>query len=238
MRPRLLDLFCGAGGCAMGYHRSGFDVFGVDHESQPHYPFDFFKADALMFLKNLIHDRGCPEENGGIDLEDFAVIHASPPCQAYSVGKNMWKNRLPDDRHPDLVDATRKLLIRAGKHYVIENVEGSPLHDPLTLCGDMFGLGVKRHRLFECSVAMWHPDPCRRRHPEYFVSVFGGGALSRTPSGGWSNGRGNFMQKRHHVKHKDAERAMGIDWMTRDELSQAIPPAYTEWIGKQLIKMI
>ena len=217
-KPRLLDLFCGAGGAAMGYHRAGFDVIGVDLHPQPHYPFEFHQADAMTF-----------------PLDGFDAVHASPPCQAYSAGKNMWKGRLPEDRHPDLVDATRARLVASGLPYVIENVEGAPLTNYVVLCGDMFGLGVKRHRLFETSFFIWNPPVCRRSHPDFEVSVFGGGALSRTPSGGWTKGTGNFMQRRVHVAHERAKVAMGIDWMGRDELSQAIPPAYTEWIGTQLL---
>jgi DNA (cytosine-5)-methyltransferase 1 len=218
-RPRLLDLFCGAGGCSVGYHRAGFDVVGVDLHPQPRYPYEFVQADALTF-----------------PLDGFDAVHASPPCQAYSAGRNMWKGRLPDDRHPDLVDATRARLIAAEAPYVIENVEGAPLTNYVVLCGDMFGLGVKRHRLFETSFFIWNPPICRASHPDFVASVFGNGALSRTPRGGTTtHGTGNFMQQRVHVTHEEAKRAMGIDWMTRDELSQAIPPAYTEWIGEQLL---
>lgn len=204
----------------MGYHRAGFDVVGVDISPQPRYPFEFHQADALEF-----------------PLEGFDAIHASPPCQAYSAGRNMWKGRLPDDRHPDLVAATRERLESAGVPYVIENVEGAPLTGWVTvLCGDMFGLGVKRHRLFETSWFIWAPPTCRSEHPDFIVSVFGGGALSRTPEGGTTtHGTGNFMQRRTHIPHEVAKEAMGIDWMNRDELSQAIPPAYTEWIGRQLL---
>jgi DNA (cytosine-5)-methyltransferase 1 len=221
VRPRLLDLFCKAGGCSVGYHRAGFDVIGVDIEPQPRYPFPFVQADAL---------------NPPFDLSEFDAIHASPPCQAYSAGRNMWKGRLPDDRHPDLVESTRRLLKASGRPYVIENVEGAPLVEPVVLCGDMFGLGVKRHRLFETSFFIWNPPRCRSSHPEFVVSVFGGGALSRTPPGGTTtHGTGNFMQRRVHVAHEKAKAAMGIGWMTRDELSQAIPPAYTEWLGRELL---
>lgn len=221
-KPRLLDLFCGAGGAAMGYHRAGFEVVGVDLNPQPNYPFEFHQADAMTF-----------------ELPGFDAIHASPPCQAYSAGKNMWHGRLPADRHPDLVDATRARLVAVGVPYVIENVEGAPLENFVVLCGDMFGLGVKRHRLFETSFMIWNPPVCRRSHPDFIVSVFGGGALSRTPPGGTTtHGTGNFMQKRTHIPIAVAKEAMGIDWMKRHELSQAIPPAYTEFIGGQLLAAI
>jgi len=208
-RPRLLDLFCGAGGAAVGYHRAGFDVVGVDKEPQSHYPFELVHADAMTY-----------------PLSGFDAIHASPPCQAYSAGRNIWKGRLPDDRHPDLVAPTRARLIAAGVPYVIENVIGSPLINWTMLCGDMFGLGVRRHRLFETSFVIWGPPVCRQRHPDFFVSVFGGGAKAK------KSGRG-FPKT--NVVHADASAAMGIDWMKRDELSQAIPPAYTQFIGEQLL---
>lgn len=219
MKPRLLDLFCGAGGAAMGYSRAGFEVVGVDINPQKNYPFEFHQADAMTF-----------------PLEGFDAIHASPPCQAFSAGKNMWKGRLADDRHPDLVAATRERLKASGLPYVIENVEGSPLTDYITLCGDMFGLGVKRHRLFETSFFIWNQPVCRPGHPDFVVSVFGGSGLSRTPVGGsTTHGTGNFMQRRTHVPFAMSKAAMGIDWMIRDELSQAIPPAYTFFIGKHLM---
>lgn len=195
----------------MGYHRAGFEVVGVDVEPQPRYPFEFHQADAMMF-----------------PLDGFDAIHASPPCQAYSAGKNIWKGRLPEDRHPDLVAATRERLVAAGVPWVIENVVGAPLTNYVVLCGDMFGLGVKRHRLFETSFMVWAPPQCRRQHPHFFVSVFGGGAKAR------KTGRG-FPKT--NVVHGEASRAMGIDWMARGELSQAIPPAYTEWIGRRLIEV-
>ncbi len=119
-----------------------------------------------------------------------------------------------------------------GLPWVIENVKGAPLVDPITLCGDTFGLGVKRHRLFESNVFLWNPPACRPDHPAMVVSVFGGGGLSRTPPGG---SRVNFMQRRIHIAHAECSTHMGIDWMNSDELSQAIPPAYTEWVGERLL---
>lgn len=196
----------------MGYHRAGFDVVGVDLEPQPRYPFEFHQADAMTH-----------------SLAGFDAIHASPPCQAYSAGRNIWKGRLPEHRHPDLVAGTRARLAGAGVPYVIENVVGAPLANYVVLCGDMFGLGVKRHRLFETSFMVWNPPACRSNHPDFYVSVFGGGAKAR------KTGRG-FPKT--NVVHARASAAMGIDWMTRDELSQAIPPAYTEHIGRQLLQAI
>jgi DNA (cytosine-5)-methyltransferase 1 len=217
-RPRLLDLFCGAGGSAVGYHRAGFDVVGVDIAPQPNYPFEFHQADALTF-----------------PLDGYDAIHASPVCSLFTVGRNMWKGRLPDDRHVDLLTPTRARLVDQPALWIIENVPGAPMRRDLQLCGSQFGLGVRRHRWFEFSVALFALiHPCS--HHYEIVSVFGGGALSATPRGGSRpGGIHRTMQSRRHVAHVVASQAMGIDWMTRDELSQAIPPAYTEFIGGQLL---
>jgi DNA (cytosine-5)-methyltransferase 1 len=215
-RPLLLDLFCGAGGAAMGYHRAGFDVVGVDIKPQPHYPFDFVRSDALALLTE-----------ADIDSWPFqvAVIHASPPCQAYSTTKTLHSTK-----YPTLIPEVRGLLRTTGLPYVIENVVGAPLNNPIRLCGSSFGLGVRRHRLFETNwivmaspcVHPWQPEP---------IDVTGTGARRRgaRPGGGGGNSR----------KPRDLEEArssMGIDWMTRRELSEAIPPAYTEFIGQQLLE--
>ena len=210
-RPRLLDLFCGAGGAAMGYHRAGFDVVGVDNRPQPNYPFAFRRADALAVLE--------AEVVYGID-----AIHASPPCQSYS--------RMHGSRGPDLISQTRELLEDIGLPYVIENVEGAPLRDPILLCGSMFDLDVKRHRLFE---AIWplrdHPWPCRHGiwSPRFDVQDHGKHYKSRTVP---VFGTGGGKAAEHWAE------AMGIDWMTRDELSQAVPPAYTEFIGAELLRQL
>jgi DNA (cytosine-5)-methyltransferase 1 len=222
----LLDLFCGAGGAAMGYHRAGFEVIGVDIRPQPHFPFRFVEMDVLKIN---------PDYLPGIE-----AIHASPPCQAHTAGRNIWKSRLDPDRHDDLVGETRELLKASGLPYVIENVVGAPLIEPWLLCGQALGLGVKRHRLFETTFPLMVP-PCPEGHPGDWISVFGGGALSRTPPGGQGrvdgkhNGKGAY-DGRTHIPHVDAAQAMEIDWMTRDELSNAIPPAYTELIGHQLMQ--
>lgn len=211
-KPRLLDLFCGAGGAAMGYHRAGFDVVGVDIKPQPHYPFEFYQADALDLL-----------EWGPSLPGTFDVIHASPPCQAYSVAvteKAGW---------PDLLPQTRELLEATGLPWVIENVPGAPMRADYMLCGSMFDLpGLRRHRLFETS---WHgfalTPPCR--HDFDHVSVVGHGPDHHSPFADL-RGPGKWRELKHQ--------AMGIDWMTRDELSQAIPPAYTEYIGGRLLALV
>jgi DNA (cytosine-5)-methyltransferase 1 len=210
-RPRLLDLFCGAGGCSVGYHRAGFDVVGVDNRPQPRYPYEFHQADALTF-----------------PLDGFDVVHASPPCQAYSIANNIHGR----DDHPDLIGPIRERLLKWGGPYVIENVPGAPLRNPMTLCGLSFGLNVKRHRLFESNVWMMIP-PCGS-HAGDWLLVFGHTVLERGKTVGKAKGGGNVIRRRH-VGTDRGRAAMGIDWMTRDELSQAIPPAYTEYIGAQLL---
>jgi DNA (cytosine-5)-methyltransferase 1 len=205
VKPRLLDLFCGAGGAAMGYHRAGFEVVGVDIKPQPHYPFEFHQADALTF-----------------PLDGFDAIHASPPCQAYSVTRSLRKRV-----HPDLVDPTRERLIAAGIPWVMENVKGAPLRNALVLCGTMFdGLRVYRHRLFEAEPPIYFP-PLACNHS--FVMPASKGEYHRLDEQAFITAVG------HNFQASSGRVAMGIDWMTRDELSQAIPPAYTEWIGRQLI---
>ena len=211
MRPRLLDLFCGAGGAAMGYHRAGFDVVGVDINPQPHYPFEFHQADAMTY-----------------PLDGFDAIHASPPCQAYSSlhGFNATE-------FPRLIDPTRNRLLAADVPYVIENVVGAPLIAPVRLCGSSFGLRVWRHRLFEMTNPPAIVPPCSHHEFPRPIDVTGtGGASGRprtTPGGGLSRKPRNLAEARD---------AMGIDWMTRRELREAIPPAMTEWLGPFLLAAI
>jgi DNA (cytosine-5)-methyltransferase 1 len=210
-KPRLLDLFCGAGGASMGYAQAGFEVVGVDIKPQPHYPFVFIQGDAATF-----------------PLKGFDVIHASPPCQAYSA-----LNARHRRAYPELVEITRARLAATGVCYVIENVVGAPLNASLLLCGTMFpGLRVLRHRLFESNVFLWQPlhydhplvytHDRRKAHYKFldertaFVQVTGGGNCSKAA----------------------AQDAMGIDWMTKAEMNEAIPPAYTRFIGDQLMDVL
>jgi DNA (cytosine-5)-methyltransferase 1 len=218
-RPLLLDLFCGAGGAAMGYHRAGFDeIVGVDIKPMKRYPFQFVQGDALEYLA--AHGR------------EFDAIHASPPCQAFTALKSMWNAK----EHADLVAPTRELLKKIGRPYVIENVPGAPLIRPIMLCGTMFGLGVKnaelrRHRLFELGFK-WGAmiPPCAHYHRGIVCGVYGGHGRDRRRLPARDGLQG--------FPHADRAAAMGIDWMEGNGLSQAIPPAYTEFIGRQLIQAL
>jgi DNA (cytosine-5)-methyltransferase 1 len=216
VKPRLLDLFCGAGGCSVGYHRAGFDVVGVDIAPQPNYPFEFHRADALTF-----------------PLDGFDAIHASPPCQAFSVATKAWNGRIKRAAHPDLLPSMRARLQEWGRPYAIENVPGAPLENAVQLCGSSFGLAVRRHRLFESNVPIMAP-PCahhlqtERKYPPTrsdrvnlspVVSVFGAGGGRAKNAALWAE-------------------AMRIDWMDKRELAQAIPPAYTEHIGHYLLAAV
>jgi DNA (cytosine-5)-methyltransferase 1 len=211
---RLLDLYSGAGGAARGYQHAGFTVTGVDHRPRPRYAGDeFVQADALEYLA----------EHGA----RFDAIHASPPCQAYSIANNIH-GRVD---HPDLIEATRAALVATGRPYVIENVPGAPLRNPMTLCGLSFGLGVKRHRLFESNVFMLAP-PCAGHRGDWLI-VYGNSVMERGHVVGKAKGGGNSIRHKRVGLEKGCA-AMGIDWMTQRELSQAIPPPFTRYIGEQL----
>lgn len=210
--PRLLDLFCCAGGAAMGYSRAGFEVVGVDIDPQPKYPFEFIQGDALAL------DAGF--------LAGFDAIHASPPCQSYS---DLAKRNGNGHMWPRLIEPVRKMLIATGLPYIIENVEGAPLVDPVVLCGTMFPqLRVIRHRLFETNFALSAPP--HGKHPLVFTHDRRKrhyGQLDQDRSFVQVTGGGNCTIA-------NARDAMGIDWMTKGELNEAIPPAYTEFIGTRL----
>lgn len=209
-RPRLLDLFCGAGGAAMGYHRAGFDVVGVDVAPQPRYPFRFIQADALDYAtENAWH---------------FDAIHASPPCQRFSAMSSCRPGLA--DNYSDYIAATRDLLDEAHMPYVIENVPGAPLRTDLTLCGFMFGLELYRHRIFEISGGDLFVAPV---HPAH--------TMPASKAGHWTPG--TVMSVSGHIAPiAKAREVMGIDWMSRDELAEAIPPAYTEHIGAELLDAV
>jgi DNA (cytosine-5)-methyltransferase 1 len=213
----MLDLFCCAGGAGVGYYQAGFEVVGVDIDPQPNYPLPFFQADVMGLDPKL--------------LELFDAIHASPPCQSYS---DLAKRNKNADKWPRLVEPVREMLIASGRPYVIENVEGAPLINPVVLCGTMFKeLRVIRHRLFETNWPLTQP-PHTKKHPlvhtldkrkahygktdQYkdYVQVTGGGNCSV----------------------EAARSAMGIDWMTKKEMNEAIPPAYARYIGEQLLNYL
>jgi DNA (cytosine-5)-methyltransferase 1 len=216
--PRLLDLFCKAGGAGMGYHRAGFDVTGVDIEPQPNYPFEFVQADACKYL----YDCG----------ETFDAVHASPPCQENVRGMAAVNRTLGRELdHASLIRPTRVLLQQIGVLYVIENVEGADLLAPVRLCGSSFGLPIRRHRLFESNVLLMVP-PCehdREREKKYWTSWIKDGERQRAAV---VQVYGNGGEREQWGP------ALGIDWMTPDELAQAIPPAYTEHIGRQLMEHV
>jgi len=201
---KILDLFCGAGGAAMGLHRAfpQAEIIGIDINEQKHYPFRFVLTDAMIY-----------------SLDGFDLIWASPPCQGYSVTKSVWRRE-----YPKLIPAIRERLQKSGAWYVIENVPGAPLNNSVTLCGTMFGLNVIRHRLFECNPRIDFP-PASCNHHKKVVSA------GREP-----NDRQFHSVTGHHSGVQKAREAMGIDWMTQKELSQAVPPAYSEWIGNELKK--
>lgn len=229
-RYRLLDLFGGAGGCAMGYMQAGFLVVSVDNRPMPRNPAHrFVQADALEFAREHGHR--------------FDAIHWSPPCQRFSAMSARWPDRR--EQHPDLIGPSRELSLLLGKPYIIENVTGAPLQNPIMLCGTMFGLGtregsqLRRHRLFESNVPIFPPRSCAHNDGSP-IGVYGGGQhpARRRPAtiGVWGNAGGTSA--RDGLAHYGAEarrEAMGIDWMKGKELSQSIPPAYTRWLGRQVI---
>lgn len=228
-RPRLLDLFCGAGGASVGYHRAGFDVVGVDIEPQPDYPFGFHQGDALFVLYCLIHKGGStfihPDgRHEFLALSDFDAVHASPPCQAScALTKGTNKGR----EYVNLIPATREALAALRLPTVIENVQGADVRRDLTLCGELFGLGVIRHRYFELSGFPAH-QPAHRKHR---------GRVSGYRHGQWYTGPYVAVYGEGGGKGTVPEwqAAMGIDWTdSRKSIAEAIPPAYAEYIGHQL----
>lgn len=235
MRPKLLDLFCGAGGAAMGYHRAGFEVVGVDVKPQPRYPFEFIQGDAIETLGVLVAGGFIQSVDHRYSLADFDAFHASPPCQAYSTAVTSDGSKWAGTKgksEPALIGTVRNLLHSAwpSKPWVMENVMGSrkELHGSLLLCGTMFGLPIPRHRIFEMRDLAMSPY-----HPKCT-----GVAKRYAEERGWDprdmtvTGKG----RRAGTSQRWAE-IMGIDWMTQHEMREAIPPAYTEYLGKWLINV-
>lgn len=221
-RPRLLDLFCCAGGAGMGYRQAGFEVVGVDIEPRKRYPFEFIQADALSLTPDF--------------LAQFDAIHASPPCQFGTALRHAPGTKKD---HLNLIPATRAMLQATGRPYIIENVEDVRPHliDPLLLCGSMFGLQaqgcqLRRHRLFESNIPLRAPWGCQHWNP--VIGVYGGHARKRSAAHGGRRTR-DVWEGGHAQAAKEA---MGMDWATLHEMSEAIPPAFTRWLGGLLIEAL
>lgn len=239
MRRKLLDLYCCAGGAAKGYTDAGFDVYGVDLDKQPRYPYAFKRADVIRVLTDLIFGIGVDftHKDGTVEtlhLSDFDAIHASPPCQAFSK-----TNTLHDNKHPELIEPTRDLLNQIGIPWIMENVVGAPLINPIMIEGRHFGMSAPdvdgvmlklvRPRLFESNFPLlapttWFPNPTY-----ITASIYGNG-------GSWSprwrdspDRRGGYI-----IGKAVGSKLLNVDWMTKNELSQCIPPKFCEFVGTQL----
>jgi DNA (cytosine-5)-methyltransferase 1 len=206
---KLLDLFCGVGGASVGYAQAGFEVHGVDLKHGKRYPFTYLRADVLDVLRD--------DEF----IQQFDVIHASPPCQTHSITQHLRNAQGKSTSKIDLIPETRAALIASGKPYIIENVVGSPLINPIQLCGSSFGLQVRRHRLFESNMKL-QGSQCNHKAQGRPVGVYGS-LNDEIPNGG-----------RTAKTIDEARKAMGMDWAIWTELVEAIPPAFTKYLGKQL----
>jgi DNA (cytosine-5)-methyltransferase 1 len=204
-RPFLVDLYCCGGGAGMGLHRAGFNVVGVDKEKQPHYPFPFLQADVLE-----------------LDVEwlaSFDAIWASPPCQAHT--RNA-RQKGTAHLHPDLIAGTRELLEQTGRPWCMENVADAPLRADLMLCGSMFGLRIVRHRIFEVSGFEVEQPEHGQHHPDYITVTGHPGGSSKRDGG------------RHFGGADEWREVMGIDWLPASKVKEAVPPAYSEFIGRAM----
>jgi DNA (cytosine-5)-methyltransferase 1 len=226
-KPLLLDLFCGAGGAGMGYHRAGFDVLGVDINPQPHYPFRFEQADALDYLREEIRFKHYYSH-----VREVVAVHASPPCQAHTTmsNKHRGKGSLAD-RRVDLIGPTRELLLELGVPYIIENVTGAKraLWNPILLHGGQFGLGVHRPRYFESNVALVAP-------PRSLPALNPIGVYGKHHDGRRLFTRADGSIQRAAKSLDEGRAAMGIDWMEWRELAESLPPSFTEYLGRQLLQ--
>ncbi|MFB7261080.1 SAM-dependent methyltransferase [Streptomyces nojiriensis] len=202
-RPLLLDAYCCQGGAGMGYHRAGFKVTGVDKDAQPRYPLGFHQAEALNYIAKF---------GAGFDF-----IHGSPPCQ-----HDTDCQRIQNNTHPDLIAPTRAALNATGRPWVMENVRGAAhkMHQPVMLCGAMFGLRTYRHRYFETGGGFTLPQP---PHPAHTVPQ---AKMGRPIPDGWY---GQFVGNFSGVGL--ARQVMEVPWMNRDGIRECIPPAYAHWIG-------
>jgi DNA (cytosine-5)-methyltransferase 1 len=220
---KLLDLYCKAGGASKGYADAGFEVTGVDIKKQKRYPYTFIQADCLELMQDLDF------------LQSFDAIAASPPCQTHSRTKHLRDAQGNTTDKVDLIPQTRAALIASGKPYIIENVPGAPLINPVQFCGSSFGLKVRRHRLFESNIKLVG-SVCNHKEQGKPVGVYG--AMNDTPQG-LNTKNGKYVIGGSTAKSiEEARESMGIDWMLWGDLVEAIPPRYTYEIGKQLIFML
>ena len=210
---KLLDLFCGVGGASVGYHQAGFEVHGVDLKHGKRYPFTYLRADVLDVLRD--------EEY----INQFDVIHASPPCQTHSITKHLRNAQGKSTSKIDLIPETRQALIASGKPYIIENVPGSPLINPIQLCGSSFGLKVRRHRLFESNMPLIG-SICDHKAQGRPIGVYGS-LNDEIPKGG-----------KTASTIDEARKAMNMNWAIWSELVEAIPPAFTKYLGGQIWKQV
>ena len=256
-RPKMLEFYCCEGGCHRGYKRAGWDVYGVDlfeDFSQARYPGPSHKGDAILALTNLLAGIALPfaHKDGQVEwltLADFSAAHASCPCQHASAGTRSL--RAEGKQYVALIEPTRWLLDQTGLPYVLENVKGAALRDPILLCGSMFGLGtddedgtplrLERHRLFESNVPLSAPKPCDHDLAVWVAGVYGG-SRGRKPGQTAAEHRHAAKYDRHggYVPRslEVQQRLLGIDWMTKRGMAQAIPPAYAEHVGRQLLEHV
>ena len=206
---KLLDLYCGVGGASVGYARAGFEVTGIDLKHGKRYPYTYIRADVLEIIKDIDY------------LRQFDVIHASPPCQTHSITQHLRNAQGKSTSKIDLIPQTRQALIESGVNYIIENVPGSPLIDPVQLCGSSFGLKVRRHRLFESNMPI-KGSVCNHKLQGRPIGVYGS-LNDEIPKGG-----------KTAATIDEARKAMGMDWAIWTELVEAIPPAFTQYLGEQI----
>lgn len=219
----------------MGYYRAGFDCYGIDNDPKPlrHYPFPYICMDALEAMDRLLKGEGLTFSNGEtLYLKDFAAFHASPPCQGYAVTVSIPNRDF--SKYPKLIEPTADRLVETGKLYVIENSTQAPLENPLILCGSMFGLPTRRHRKFEINPPMYFP-PYTCNHSGRVKSPGNGKSMNIYVK---DSDDCNVTVAGHLFSLRAGSRGLGIGWMNRDELAEAIPPAYTEYIGKYLMQAI
>ena len=206
---KLLDLYCGVGGASVGYARAGFEVTGIDLKHGKRYPYTYIRADVLEIIKDIDY------------LRQFDVIHASPPCQTHSITQHLRNAQGKSTNKIDLIPQTRQALIESGVNYIIENVPGSPLIDPVQLCGSSFGLKVRRHRLFESNMPI-KGSICNHKLQGRPIGVYGS-LNDEIPKGG-----------KTATTIDEARKAMDMDWAIWTELVEAIPPAFTQYLGEQI----